>query len=222
MFLTVAFLAFAVPPYLSFDPAQARLPLREGFGWHFPVLVAHILFGTVALVTCCFQIWPWFRDRHPKAHRVMGRIYLLGGVFPAGLLGIVVSVTAMQGVSGRVGNTMLALLWLATGVAGLRMAMQRRIAEHRRWMIRSFALTTSIVVNRLWIVLWIVILAPLTETYYGGDESAMIQAVAETSIWLSWVVNLLFAEWWIERSRGARRRQRANARLATAEAGPHA
>jgi len=31
--------------------------------------VAHILFGSVALVTACLQIWPWLRRTHPTVHR---------------------------------------------------------------------------------------------------------------------------------------------------------
>ncbi|MEE6262247.1 DUF2306 domain-containing protein [Plantactinospora sonchi] len=204
--LTIVFLAFSLPPYLTLDPDRSRLPLRDEFAAHYPFLLAHIGFGTVALVTSCLQVWPWFRQRHPAAHRWLGRAYFFGGVLPGGLAGLVVSVVAVQGVVGRIGNALLATVWLLFSFAGYRMARQRRYAEHRRWMVRSFALTTSIVVNRLWLVLGIIALAPLTDTYYGGDEEAMIQAAAEASIWLSWVVNLLVAEWWLERGRGRRRR----------------
>jgi hypothetical protein len=203
--LTVAFLAFSLPPYLTFDPGQSRLPLRDGFGLHYPALVAHILFGTVALVTCCLQVWPWFRGRFPKVHRFVGRTYVFGGVLPAGLMALVVAPTSLQGVSGRVGNTLLAVVWLAFTITGWRMARRRRYVEHRRWMLRSFALTLSIVLNRFWLVLWFVVLTPLVPTYYGGDQAAMIQAAAETSIWCSWVVNLVIVECWLERGRTRRR-----------------
>lgn len=203
----VAFLAFSLPPYLSFEPSQSRLPLREGFPLHFAFLVAHILFGTVALVACCLQVWPWFRGRFPVAHRWIGRAYVFAGVIPSGLMALVVAPASLQGVSGRVGNTMLAVVWLAFTVTGWRAARRRRYADHRRWMIRSFALTFSIVLNRLWLVLWFVVLTPLTQSYFHGDEAAMTQAAAETSIWMSWVVNLVLAECWLERGRGARRRR---------------
>jgi hypothetical protein len=77
------------------------------------------------------------------------------------------------------------------------MARQRRFAEHRAWMIRSFALTTSTVVNRLWLVL----------THHRSV--AIIIAAASASVWLSWVVNLLIAEWWLQRRRAAGDRLRA-------------
>ena len=43
---------------------------------------------------------------------------------------------------------------------GLRMARQRRLVEHRRWMIRSFALTMSIITNRVWAVIATIVLMP--------------------------------------------------------------
>ncbi|MGH3977844.1 MAG: hypothetical protein ACRDRZ_02400 [Pseudonocardiaceae bacterium] len=36
----------------------------------------------------------------------------------------------------------------------------------------------------------------------------MINAAAGASVWLSWVVNLLVAEWWLQRGRAARHRAR--------------
>jgi Predicted membrane protein (DUF2306) len=200
--VTFAFLAFSVPPYLALDPAGSRLPLREGVTWHFPILVAHIGFGSIALITCCLQIWPWLRQKHPRVHRLSGRVYVLLGVLPAGLLGILAAVTAVTpGFSGKIGNVTLAVVWLATTFMGWRMARARRFAEHRRWMIRSFALCTSIVVNRLWVIGLIVALMPFLQTRFGGDQQALIRSAVEAGIWLSWVVNLLVAEWWIERRR---------------------
>ncbi|GGM72986.1 hypothetical protein GCM10012275_49550 [Longimycelium tulufanense] len=202
---SVAFLAFSLPPYLTFDPAQSRLPLREGFAPHYPMLVAHILFGTVALLTCCLQVWPWFRQRHPVAHRIVGRVYVFAGMIPTALTGLVVALAAVtSGVAGKVGNSLLVVVWVAVTFAGFRAARQRRFGEHRRWMIRGFALMTSIVVNRLWVVLCIAALQPFAATYFGGDEVAMNQAAVDTAIWLSWVVNLLIAEWWLERRKKPR------------------
>jgi hypothetical protein len=76
-------------------------------------------------------------------------------------------------------------------------------------MIRSFALTASIVVNRLWLVALLILLAPRTGSAFGGDEAAMVDAAAAASVWLSWVVNLLVAEWWLHRGRSARLRAKA-------------
>jgi len=208
--VTVAFLAFSLPPYFPLDPGRSRLPLRDDFPLHFPLLVAHIGFGTIALITCCLQVWPWLRRNHPRVHRTCGRIYVLAGVLPAGLLGIVVGASAVvPGFSGKMGNITLAVVWLAVTFMGFRMARKRRYAEHRRWMIRSFALCTSIVVNRLWVIGLIIGLSPFLQSRFGGDLDALIRSAVEAAIWLSWIVNLLIAEWWIERRRALPRGEQA-------------
>ena len=197
--LVALFLVFSVPPYLTLDPARSRVPQSEGFAAHYPLLVAHVVFGSVAMITCGFQIWPWFRQRHPAAHRMLGRIYVFGGVLPGGVLGLVIGAVSPFGPVIRVSNVLLAMLWLACTLTGLRMARQRRLVEHRRWMIRSFALTMSIVTNRVWAVIATIVLLPQLPTTFAGNERLMVQTIAGLSGWLGWVTTLLFAEWWLER-----------------------
>jgi hypothetical protein len=195
------FVAFSLPPYLTLDPAKSRVPQPDGFGLHYPLLVAHVLFGSVALLTCWLQVWPRFRRRHRTAHRRIGRVYVFAGVLPAGVLGLAIGSMSPFGPVVRVSDVLLACLWLAVTVTGYRMARKRRYVEHRRWMIRSFALTVSIITNRVWGVIWFLVLSPRLDTTFGGDEVALAQTVAALSAWLGWVGTLLVAEWWLERGR---------------------
>ena len=183
--------------YLGFDPAMSRVPVRPDYALHYPLLVAHILFGSVALVTACLQIWPWLRRTHPDVHRWSGRIYLFGGVFPGGLAVLGVAPVSSTGPVSAVGNTVLAVLWLVTSVAGYRAARSHRFGDHRRWMLRSVALTFSIVLNRVWLAVYVLLLMPIL----GGDEATSTLAAAGASVWTSWVVNLLVVEWWVLRPR---------------------
>jgi Predicted membrane protein (DUF2306) len=111
----------------------------------------------------------------------------------------------------RVSNVLLASLWLAFTISGYRMARQRRYVEHRRWMIRSFALTASIITNRLWGAIAYLILAPRIATTFRGSEELFSRTIAGLSTWLGWVIPLLIAEWWLERGEWARHRSRASA-----------
>ena len=81
--LAVAFLVLA--PYLTRDPSAARVPVPADLPHFYPMLVAHIGFGTVALLTSVAQVWPWLRRRHPRVHRWSGRAYLFAGVLPGSL-----------------------------------------------------------------------------------------------------------------------------------------
>lgn len=194
------FVAARLPSYLTFDTGDSLVDLQDAFPeTHYLMLSGHILFGSIALITCSMQVWPWLRQHHPKVHRISGRVYVFAGVVPSGLFALVVSVVSVIGPAGKIGNVFLALLWFATTFAGLAAARRRRFQEHRRWMIRSFALCASIVVNRVWVVLFIVGLMPFLDGYYGGDMDALIQDAAVASIWMSWVVNLMIAQWWLDR-----------------------
>jgi hypothetical protein len=222
MLVSVAFLAYALPPYLTLDPSRSRLPVDHHPAFYV-LLVTHIFCGTVALLAGCMQVWPWFRGRFPVAHRWIGRSYFFLGIFPAGIAVMGVAPFSSSGFVSQIGNTMLGVLWLVTGVAGYRMARQRRYPEHRRWMIRSFALTTSIVANRFWGIALYFVLLPQLDTTFGGDETALAMEAAEASVWLSWVVNLLIAEWWLihtdpERKRAKQRAAAYRAKLAEKDA----
>jgi uncharacterized membrane protein YozB (DUF420 family) len=198
MVVTVLFLGYALPPYLGLDPAKARPRLPDGVPYYYPVLVTHIFLGSIALLAACLQLWPWLRGRHPVVHRWSGRAYVFACVF-GGLAVLTIAPLSYWGPNQRTANTMLALLWILTTVVGFRLARKRRFADHREWMIRSFALCFSIVTNRLWTILVLIVFAP-----DAGDEAAMAQAIG-VGTWMSWVVNLLIAEWWLQRTRSRRR-----------------
>lgn len=153
------------------------------------------------MLTCVLQVWPWFRQRFPVAHRRLGRVYVFGGALPAGSAGLVIAPLTPFGPVAAVSNTLMAALWLTFTVTGFRMAKARRIGEHRKWMIRSFALAMSIITNRLWAVVWVIVLAPQLDTTFGGNEQLFVHAVAGISTWTGWVIPLLISQWWLERRR---------------------
>ncbi|BCK53400.1 DUF2306 domain-containing protein [Nocardia wallacei] len=212
--LVVAFVAFSLPPYLTLDPARSRVP-DPGFAPHYPLLVVHVVCGSIAILLCGFQVWPWFRRRYSAVHRRMGRWYVFAGVLPAGLAGVVIGATSPFGPVARVSNVMLALLWLAVTITGWRAARRRRFADHRRWMIRSFALTLSIILNRLVGGVLTVALSPQLHTTFHGDEQLMTQTIAGIGTWLGWTSSLLVAEWWLERGLTRERRVRGRAPVVT-------
>jgi predicted membrane protein DUF2306 len=189
------FLIARLPSYLGLDPSRSLVPIRPDYPPHYALLVGHIFFGSVALVTGFLQVWPWLRSRHPRVHRWTGRAYLFLGCFPSGVLVLGVAPISTAGFVGAVGNTVLALLWLGTSFAGYRAARRRQFAQHRAWMLRSVALTYSIVANRVWMFALLFAFSPWVDTVFGGNEEALARQTAEAAIWLSWLVNLLFVEW---------------------------
>ncbi|WP_203983626.1 DUF2306 domain-containing protein [Sphaerisporangium rufum] len=214
----MAFVAFSLPPYLTGDPARSRVPAPEGFAAHYPLLVAHVVFATIAMMCAVPQVWPWLRRRRPALHRLTGRAYVFAGVLPAGLAGLVIGARTPFGPVLAVSNVMLALLWLGCTVTGYRMARQGRYAEHRRWMLRSFALTFSIISNRVWGVIAGIVLVPQLDTLFGGDQRMLTFTIAALAGWLGWTVPLLAVQWWLERGEAVRRRARITARATAGRA----
>ncbi|WP_175647626.1 DUF2306 domain-containing protein [Streptomyces cyaneochromogenes] len=217
----MVFLVLSLPRYLTFDPRRSRVPQPENFTFHYPLLVAHILFGSVAIVTCCLQIWPWLRQAHPAVHRVSGRLYVFAGVLPAGVLGLVLGATSPSGLTMRMSSLMLSSLWLITAIAGYRTARQRRWGDHRRWMVRSFALTMAIVLSRVYLLLLMATVLPEPASADPAVMDAWNDALIGNADWPAWITTLLIAEWWLtERGAGAKHKARA-ARRRTAAAASH-
>ncbi|MEU4448715.1 DUF2306 domain-containing protein [Actinosynnema sp. NPDC050801] len=205
MTLAAVFLAFSVPPYLTLDPSLSRLEPPEGDDLYYPLLVGHVLFGTVAMVTACFQVWPSFRTSHPRGHRITGRVYVFAGALPAGVLGLYIGWHTAAGPSVRVANLVGSALWLAVTIAGLWMARRRRYQEHRRWMSRSFALSMSIVLSRIVNVVATIVLMPQLDTTFKGSRDLLVYSSASIGVWLSPLLLLLFTDWLLERRKPTHR-----------------
>jgi hypothetical protein len=187
--VAAGFLALKLPLYLSLDRSRSLVTLDPRYPMHYLFLVAHVTFGTIALLTVCLQVWPWLRRRHPAVHRWTGRVYVFAGVLPCALMALAI----MPFSHGPVGNAVAAVLWLATTAVGFRKGRQRRRAEHRRWMIYSFALTLQIMWGR---VMFIVL--PLVPGFDITDPHTL-DLTFESATWIGFVGNLLAAQWWLER-----------------------
>lgn len=192
--VVAVFLAYSVPPYLTLDPAQSRVPAPAGFAAHYWFLVAHIAFGSVAIVGVILQIWPWLRREHPIAHRRIGRVYVFAGAIPSAVLAATIGAVSPFGPVVAALNVVAALLWLGFTVAGWRAVRQRRFAEHRKWMIRSFAMCMNTLMTRALSPIGFLVVMPR-----GGDKETMILSAATVSAALSILTLLLLSQWWLDR-----------------------
>ncbi|MGI5188821.1 DUF2306 domain-containing protein [Promicromonospora sp. CA-289599] len=197
--VTALFLVSTLPRYVGLDPSLSLVPTDRGPVFY-PALVTHILAGSVMLSAAVLQLWPWLRAHHPRVHRWSGRVYVASALV-TGTGALVTAQFPSAGVAQQVANTLLSVLLLATTLLGYRAVRQRRFGDHREWMIRSTALAFSIVANRFWATVLIALYVPgaLTdpEIGFGAPE---IEGAAIASAWVSWIVNLMFAEWWIHRT----------------------
>ncbi|GAA3000163.1 DUF2306 domain-containing protein [Actinokineospora diospyrosa] len=183
----VAFVVYVVRPYLTFDPAQARIPPQHSL--HYAFLAGHVITGSVAVLTTLLQLWPWLRRKHPAAHRLSGRVYLLAGAIPSALLALAMYPVAFT--PGSVAVLLAAPLWTIAAVLGWVRARQHRYAEHRRWMVYSFAIMWGFGV-------WGFAIGNIGMHWLGVNPFIAVEAAR----WVGWVGTLLIAHWWLERSAG--------------------
>ncbi|MEG9432381.1 DUF2306 domain-containing protein [Terriglobus sp. ADX1] len=191
----VSFLAYAVFPYLTLDPRHSRIPPPPEHVAYYAVLVLHIACGAIAMATGTLLIWTGSSGRFIALHRILGRIYIFCGVLPASVMAVGLSAMSPFGPILITSNLTLTTLWLIATIAGYRMIRSGRVLEHRRWMLRSYVLTLSIITNRLWLPLAAMVLAPRLATTFHGDEALMWQIIPGISGWLGWVLPLMVAEW---------------------------
>jgi hypothetical protein len=113
-------------------------------------LLPHAVFGAIVLLFAPFQFSDRLRARFTKAHRVMGRLYVLGA-FVLAPLGAYIQYFQERFGAPR-SFTVLAIvdalmLIVATTFAGL-FACKRKIALHRQWATRSYAIALVFIAGR--------------------------------------------------------------------------
>jgi len=172
--------------YLTLDPDVFFPQQRAVYLANTAAIVAHVVGGMLALLLGPIQFVPAIRRRWPRIHRWIGRGYL-GGIALGGVAGLWMAQLAYGGPVAQLGFTGLALAWLTASATALLRIRAGDVAGHRAWMIRSFALTFAAVTLRLWLPLLAVVGVAFEPGY---------AAVA----WLSWVPNLLVAEWIVRRA----------------------
>ncbi len=193
--IVAVFLAYSVPLYFS---GGTRVPAT--FAWHYPLLVGHVMFASVAMVCAVAQIWPGLRRRRPALHRRVGRVYVCTAI-PAAVCAMVIGAASPFGPILAVSNVLLASLWLWFTVNGYLAGRYRRFAAHRRHMVLSGTLALSIITNRIWTPILFITLHPLQDSAFGGNEEHYLWVVAGIGAWLGWTVPTYVVYRWLTHKR---------------------
>lgn len=151
------------------------------------LLTTHVVLASVALALGPIQFFSRIRTSRPALHRWIGRLYVAAVAF-GGLSGFLIAPSVPGGLISTLGFGLLAMFWLAATALAFIHARARRIMAHRCWMIRSFALTLAAVTLRLYLPMF----------FAGGLD---YDRAAPWLAWISWVPNLIAAEWWLARQK---------------------
>lgn len=181
-------MAVALISYRYFLQAGGEPPVIAGNLFRNPWLLVHIAGAATALLIGPVQFSSRLRARVPAFHRVIGRAYVVSCLV-GGTGGFVLALGASTGLISTIGFGSLAIASIVTTSLAWRRAMQGRFAEHRAWMIRSFALTLAAVTLRLYLPLVFFLPVRFDDAY---------RAIS----FLCWIPNLLVAELYLRNATG--------------------
>ena len=164
-----------------------------------PFLVIHVVAAMIALLVGPLQFVRRLRTGWPAFHRATGLIYV-AAIAIGSPAGFVLALGTSAGPVAGTGFAMVAVLSIAFTWLGWRAALRRQFAEHRAWMLRSWAMTAGAITLRL--------LLPASAMLGLGFYTAY-----PVIAWLSWLINLALVEYLIRRNRAPATR---HVRFATA------
>jgi hypothetical protein len=154
-------------------------------------VVLHIVSAALFCVLGAFQFDPALRQRWPRLHRAAGRVAAPCGILAA-LTGL--WMTAGYAIPAELQGHLLYGVRMLAGVAmalaisvSVHAVLGRRIAAHRAWMVRAYALGQGAGTQ---------VLIMLPVTLIAGAPTFLFRDVLMAS---AWGLNVLFAEWLIRR-----------------------
>jgi uncharacterized membrane protein len=134
--------------YFLVQPGAPVWQHYQPFKWW---LLPHGVAGACALLLGPMQFSDRLRQRLPKLHRVIGRIYVAGALIAAPIGAYI------QYFEERMGSTrsltlatvVLGFLWMTTTSIAFAFILKRKVLQHRQWMTRSYAVAVVFLENRV-------------------------------------------------------------------------
>jgi uncharacterized membrane protein YozB (DUF420 family) len=118
----------------------------------------------------------------------MGKFYVLIVLFFASPSGLFIGLFANGGLYSKISFVSLAILWFYCTLKGFLYIKSKNIIQHKKFMLRSFALTLSAITLRLWKVILVYLFHPAPMDVY--------QIIA----WLGWIPNIIIIEYYLYKS----------------------
>lgn len=143
----------------------------------------HIILGMIALAIGPFQFTK-MGHRKNKVHKQLGKIYA-AAIFINVLVVPYIALFSTGGLSSGIAFLCLDAFWLFTTIMGILRIYQKNILAHKRWIMRSYAVTWVFVTFRLFVGLFSIFM----------DPSLSFQI----AVYLSIMINLLFVELLLKR-----------------------
>jgi uncharacterized membrane protein len=171
------------------DPYSRRYVLHPWQG------ALHVGPGLIYILGAPLQLSAGFRRKHLVLHRRFGRVVLASGIVAATFAVMFGLTHPFSGLSEASAAAVFGTWFFACLVLAFVAIRRRDIAQHRRWMIRAFAVGIGIGTVRLWVgILGAIVLVPAGVTPMGPEESTYGFA-----FWLGFGLHVAIGELWLRR-----------------------
>lgn len=146
---------------------------------------AHIAPGLVYLIGAPFQLAYRIRSRAYWFHRRLGRVLLVAGLLSA-VFAIAFGGPFAFGGVGEASAAVVFSIWFGIClVLAFRAIRQDRVVDHRRWMIRAFAIGLGVGSIRVWVGIFM------------ATGLLDLKGSFAPAFWIAFVSHAIGAELWI-------------------------
>lgn len=181
--MVTVFMAISSTQYFH---ARMILKILDDFSFkailHFGGLYLHIMASFLAIIIGMIQFIPAVYHKYPRLHKSLGKFYVVLILFFAAPMGFVTAILHTKVLQSQFGFGVLSIFWFLATLVAFKHIIDKKLLLHIEWMIRSFAITTAAMTLRLENILLIKLLS------INLDTSNSITS------WMSWTINILFAE----------------------------
>lgn len=192
--LTLAFFTFLMArittEYIPYNTDVGFLRIKQDYididHWRIAFFV-HVYASMWVLLAGFTQFSSQIQSFYPRVHRALGYVYVTNVLLITGPAAFLMGLYANGGLTSKIAFVTLAVLWFAFTAIALIKAKNGDFVAHRKFMIRSYALTLSALTLRAW--------------KWGITNSVELPPmdVYRAVAWLGWVPNLIAAELIIRR-----------------------
>jgi uncharacterized membrane protein len=167
---------------------------EESYGEYYwfraPWLFIHVVTGLIATLIGWYQFIPSFRAKNIKAHRAVGKIYMICNVISAITAIYIAIVSPGMNTLGKISFVVIPFVWITTVSLGYIAIIRKNIIQHQEWMLRNYVVTFFFTI--------FVILSKYFPSEYIGvsyNEALLFHT------WIGWTVPLFITEIVIQRKK---------------------
>lgn len=172
----------------SVNPAGGA-PFDTGFAKHAVITFLHILPGALFLILGPLQFVKSIREKYPRFHRRSGWVFIVCG-YMIGISAFIMSfLVPIGGVNEGAATVLFSIFFLIALTMAMVHIVKRRVALHREWMLRAFAIGLAVSTIR-----------PIVGLFFAFSGLAPQQFFG-TAFWIGFTLHLIIAEGWINYTR---------------------